>query len=121
MLTRVATLVLVFGLTFAERAEAQTPKPTSEQKTSVATPQEPEDPLGRTTPRSAVMTFLRAIQKEDYERATEYLDSRLKLPERQELARKLGVIFDRTAGTDTDRQEFRPLFEKARTLLLSKP
>jgi MscS family membrane protein len=41
------------------------------------------------------MTFLRAIQKEDYERATEYLDSRLKLPERQELARKLGVIFDR--------------------------
>ncbi len=95
MLTRVATLVLVFGLTLAERAEAQTAKPTSEQKTSVATPQEPEDPLGRDTPRSAVMTFLKAIQKEDYERATEYLDSRLKLPERQELARKLGVILDR--------------------------
>ena len=95
MLTRVATLVLVFGLTLTERAEAQTAKPTSEQKTSVATPQEPEDPLGRDTPRSAVMTFLKVIQKEDYERATEYLDSRLKLPERQELARKLGVIFDR--------------------------
>jgi len=41
------------------------------------------------------MTFLRVIQEEDYERATEYLDSRLKPPERQELARKLGVIFDR--------------------------
>ena len=95
MLTRVATLVLVFGLTLTERAEAQTAKPTSEQKTSVATPQEPQDPLGRDTPRSAVMTFLKAIQKEDYERATEYLDSRLKLPERQELARKLGVILDR--------------------------
>ena len=78
MLTRVATLALVFGLTLTERAEAQTPKPTSEQKTSVATPQEPEDPLGRDTPRSAVMTFLKAIQKENYERATEYLDSRIK-------------------------------------------
>ncbi|HEU0007213.1 MAG TPA: mechanosensitive ion channel family protein [Terriglobia bacterium] len=95
MLTRVATIVLVFGLTFAERAEAQIPKPTSEQKTSVATPQDPQDPLGRDTPQSAVMTFLKAIQKENYERAAEYLDSRIKLPERQELARQLGVILDR--------------------------
>jgi MscS family membrane protein len=95
MLTRVATLALVFGLTLTERAEAQTAKPTSEQKTSVATPQETEDPLGRDTPRSAVMTFLKAIQKENYERAAEYLDSRIKLPERQELARQLGVILDR--------------------------
>ena len=95
MLTRVVTLLLVFGFLLAEKSEAQTPKPTSEQKTPVATPQEPEDPFGRTTPRSAVMTFLRVIQKGDYERATEYLDSKLKLPERKELARQLGVIFDR--------------------------
>ena len=41
------------------------------------------------------MTFLKAIQKENYERAAEYLDSKIKLPERQELARQLGVILDR--------------------------
>jgi MscS family membrane protein len=99
MLTRVITLLLVFGLILAERAEAQTPKPTSEQKTSVAAPQEPEDPLGRTTPRSAVMSFLKAIQKDNYEGAAEYLNSRIKLPERQELARKLGVVLDRKLTT----------------------
>ena len=46
------------------------------------------------------MTFLKVIQKEDYERATEYLDSRLKLPERQELARKLGVVLDRKLSSN---------------------
>ena len=46
MLTRVATLALVFGLTLAERAEAQTPKLTREQKTSAATSPETEDPPG---------------------------------------------------------------------------
>lgn len=100
MLTRAAILVLVFGLTFAGRVEAQTAKPTSEQKTSTATPQQPEaDPLGRDTPRSAMLAFLKAIQKENYQRATEYLDSKLKLPEREELARKLGVVLDRKLST----------------------
>jgi MscS family membrane protein len=95
LVIKVATLLLVFGLTLAEGAEAQTAKPTSEQKTSTATPQEPEDPLGRNTPRSAVIAFFKAIQKENYERAAQYLDSRLKPPGRQELARKLGVVLDR--------------------------
>src|SRR5436305_1293804 len=95
MWTRVTILLLVFGLILAQRAEAQTAKSTSEQKTPVAAPQEPDDPLGRNTPRSAVIAFFKAIRKENYERAAQYLDSKLKLPERQELARKLGVILDR--------------------------
>ena len=100
MLIKVVTLVLVFGLTLADWAEGQAPKPTSEQKTPVATPQEPEaDPLGRDTPRSAMLAFLKAIQKENYQRATEYLDSKIKLPEREELARKLGVVLDRKLST----------------------
>jgi hypothetical protein len=32
----------------------------------------------------------------------------------------LGVVFDRTAGTDVDRQEFRTLFQQARTLVLAR-
>jgi Ca-activated chloride channel family protein len=32
----------------------------------------------------------------------------------------LGVVVDRTAGTDVDRQEFRTLFQQARTLVLAR-
>jgi hypothetical protein len=84
MLTRFATLVLVFGLTLAaERAEAQTAKPTSEQKTPVATPQEP-----RQTPWDATLPvghdrFSQGHPERNYQRATEYLDSKIKLPERR--------------------------------------
>ena len=99
MLTRVFTLVLVFGLIFTERAEAQIANPASEQKTSVAPPPEPADPLGRDTPRSAATGFLRAIQRENYERAAEYLDSRRKGAELHELAQKLGVVLDRKLST----------------------
>jgi MscS family membrane protein len=45
------------------------------------------------------MSFLKAIQKDNYEGAAEYLNSRIKLPERQELARKLGVVLDRKLTT----------------------
>jgi MscS family membrane protein len=96
MLTRVAILILIFGLTLAERIEAQAGQSTSGQRPSTETPREPEpDSLGRDTPRSAMVAFLRAIQRENYERAAQYLDSRLKPPERQELARQLGVLLDR--------------------------
>jgi len=46
-----------------------------------------------------MISFLKAIQKENYDRAAEYLDSRLKPPERHELARKLGVVLDRKLST----------------------
>jgi MscS family membrane protein len=95
MLARLTTLVLVFGLILAQRAEAQTAKPASEPKASVETPPEAGDPLGRDTPRSAVIAFFKAIQRQNYERAAQYLDSKLKPAERQELARKLGVVLDR--------------------------
>jgi MscS family membrane protein len=95
MWTKVTTLVLVFGLMIADGAEAQMAKPASGSKASPEIQKEVEDPLGRDTPRSAVLAFLKAIQRENYERAAQYLDSRLKLPERQELARKLGVVLDR--------------------------
>jgi MscS family membrane protein len=96
MLTRVVILILIFGFILAERIEAQAGQSTSGQRTSTETPREPEpDSLERDTPRSAIVAFLRAIQRENYERAAQYLDSRLKLRERQELARQLGVVLDR--------------------------
>ena len=87
--------MLVFGLIFTERSEAQIGNPASEQKATVAPPPEPADPLGRDTPRSAATSFFKVIQRQQYERAAEYLDSRKNLPERQELARQLGVVLDR--------------------------
>src|SRR5437773_2646315 len=78
MWTRVTILLLVFGLILAQRAEAQTAKSTSEQKTPVAAPQEPDDPLGRNTPRSAVIAFFKAIRKENYERAEQYVPEPLR-------------------------------------------
>ena len=88
-------LFVVFCLILAERAPAQTAKPTSEKKTSVETAPEPEDPFGRSTPRSCVAAFLKAFHRENDERAAQYLDSSLELPEREELAYNLGVILDR--------------------------
>jgi MscS family membrane protein len=88
----------MLGLTFAAATEAQTGKPTSGQPPSPGTAPAPApeaDPLGRDTPRSAITAFFRAFQKGNYERAAEYLDTRIKLSDRQELARKLGVVLDR--------------------------
>ena len=56
---------------------------------------EPEDQFGRSTPRSCVAAFFKAFHRENYERAAQYLDSSLELPEREELAYNLGVILDR--------------------------
>ena len=95
MWTRVTVFVLVFCLILAERAPAQTAKPTSEKKASVETAPEPEDQFGRSTPRSSVAAFFKAFHRENYERAAQYLDSSLELPEREELAYNLGVILDR--------------------------
>jgi MscS family membrane protein len=91
--------VLAFGLSLAERAEPQIPMPSSQPTPSAAKPLESGDPLGRDNPRSAATAFFRVIQKENYERAAEYLDFKIKLRERQELAQKLGVVLNRKLRT----------------------
>src|SRR5262245_21261467 len=100
MLTRVASLALILGFTLAGSLGAQTSQATKEQKGSeAATSSEPDDSLGRSTPRSAVIAFLKTIQKENFERSAEYLDSKLKPAEREELPLKLGVVLDRQLST----------------------
>ena len=54
-----------------------------------------EDPLGRSTPHGTVMGFLAAAEKEDYQRASEYLESRLSGKNKEELARSLKMVLDR--------------------------
>ena len=54
-----------------------------------------DDPLGRSTPQGAMNGLMAATHQGNLERAAEYLNSRLSPPDRQELARKLGVVLDR--------------------------
>jgi MscS family membrane protein len=99
-LTKVAALALTFGLALVGWAKAQSPLPTGTPNAPAEAPKTPEaDPLGRDTPRGAATGFLRVIQRENYERAAEYLDSRRKGVELQELAQKLGVVLDRKLST----------------------
>lgn len=59
----------------------------------------PPDPLGRSTPRGAVLGFLRAAEAQDYARAATYLDSRLPEQQSEELALELKSLLD--LGTAT--------------------
>ena len=49
--------------------------------------------------------LITAAEQENLDRAAEYLDSRLKPPDRRELARKLGVVLDRKLFTSLDQPQ----------------
>jgi MscS family membrane protein len=54
-----------------------------------------DDPLGRSTPQGSVLGFMKAVDREDYERAVEYLDTRQPSKRAQQLARELQFILNR--------------------------
>jgi MscS family membrane protein len=106
MAKNISTLLVLLGL--LQGVNAQSPQagrpqsPTAEQKPPV------EDPLGRSTPHGTVVGLITAAQQENLDRATEYLESGLKLPERRELAQKLRVVLDRKLLTSLDRLSHEP-------------
>ncbi len=53
-----------------------------------------DDPLGRSTPQGTVLGFIRAMQREDYDRAVDYLDTRQTGKRAQQLATELDYILD---------------------------
>ena len=76
------------------------------QKPSVSTPPSKEaapanqkevvldDPLGRSTPQGTVIGFMKSIDRDDYERAIEYLDTKQPPKKAQQLAEQLQVVLD---------------------------
>lgn len=62
----------------------------------------PEDPLGRSTPYGAVIGFLQAANKGDYEVAANYLEGRQSARRKAELARSLHVVLNRGVKTGPD-------------------
>ena len=58
--------------------------------------QEPaaDDPLGRSTPQGTVLGFMRAMSREDDERAVEYLDTKQPPKRAEQLAQELQYVLD---------------------------
>ena len=72
------------------------PKPAAPETTPTPTPQEvAKDPLGRDTPYSTVVGFLNAAERNDWQRAADFLDSTQPPAEKQTLARQLKLVMDR--------------------------
>jgi MscS family membrane protein len=61
---------------------------------TAAKPEVPKDALDRTTPRGAVLGFVSAARKGDYDVAAQYLNTRLRGKDAEYLARQLFVVLD---------------------------
>jgi MscS family membrane protein len=82
----VRALFLALSVVVCSGAHAQSPPQTV-------------DPLGRSTPRSTVVNFLRAAHEGNYRRALDYLEP----PARRETAEQLASVLDRTDSVDLNR------------------
>ncbi|MCU0583500.1 MAG: hypothetical protein MUE57_06660 [Syntrophales bacterium] len=78
-----------------------TAAPAAEKAAPAAAPKGPapaettyDDPLGRSTPEGTVLGFIRAMQREDYERAVEFLDTKQTGKRARQLAAELHFILD---------------------------
>jgi len=95
---RSVVLLLCCTLTFvafsfpavAQKAPAAEPKPL------------PEDPLGRSTPYGAVIGFVQAANKGEYELAARFLEGKQSARRKEELARSLHVVLNRGVKTGAD-------------------
>lgn len=91
--------------TFAAPAPASVSGPASN-------PAEPqalsEDPLGRSTPYGTVLGFIRAAEREEYQRASNYLESKQSAKKKEELARLLKVVLDRGLKVSMDSLSRKP-------------
>ena len=76
--------------------------PAVAQKAPAAPQPLPEDPLGRSTPYGAVIGFLQAANKADYELASRYLEGKHSARRKAELARDLHVVLNRGVKTGPD-------------------
>ena len=84
--------VLLVAVASQARSQAKLPPASPALATEETTP---KDPLGRATPRGTVLGFLAAMHKNDFNLASEYLNTRLHGEAAATLARQLGVVLDR--------------------------
>jgi MscS family membrane protein len=87
--SRLLFLVLLFCVSAWTQLGIPAPAPAATQ------PEAPQDALGRSTPRGAVLGFLGASHKGDNELAAEYLNTRLRGKAATDLAHQFFVVLDR--------------------------
>ena len=73
---------------------AQNVVPVPEAKGPLTVKTSYDDPLGRSTPQGTVVGFLKAMEKEDEERAVDYLDTRQTGKRARQLALELRQVLD---------------------------
>ena len=101
------TWTLFLVLLLAEPAIAQYPATAVRQPDSSAEQAE-QDPLGRSTPYGTVIGFIRAAQRNDYDRAVQYLDTRKHGNAAEKLARQLETVLNRGLMADLDKLSRKP-------------
>jgi MscS family membrane protein len=99
-------------LTFACPARTLSASAPASVSGPVSKPAEPQavsdDPLGRSTPYGTVIGFIRATEREEYQRAPNYLESKQSAKEKKELARLLKVVLDQGLKVNMDNLSRKP-------------
>lgn len=106
MFTRRLGRLLLFMMILAPGAKAQIPL--QAPQTAPAREEASDDPLGRSTPRGCVLGFIKAAQREDYDQAANYLDTKQRGDLARDLARQLQTILDRETSIDLANLSTRP-------------
>jgi len=101
-----AALLAACLVTGASAAEKATPAPAA--KGPLQTEATYDDPLGRSTPQGTVVGFLRAMQRDDYERAVDFLDTRQTGKRAEQLVLELNYILDEGISTVTPALSSKP-------------
>ncbi len=103
-----AVFLIAAILCFPARAQKGSPPsafPLSIQKTAEKPAAEPvEDPLGRSTPFGTVLGFIKDVEREDLNRATEYLDTQQLPKQARKSAQDLAAVLDAAELQDLSRK-----------------
>jgi MscS family membrane protein len=106
---RVLFLILTFFAQVGYTAEKPGLFPASKQGGQASTQELGlDDPWGRSTPDGTVFGFMKAVEREDYERAVEYLDTKQSKKRAEDLARQLKYILDWGFSTSAPKLSKKP-------------
>ncbi|MGZ3578827.1 MAG: mechanosensitive ion channel family protein [Syntrophales bacterium] len=92
---RTLLVILLFIFLSAASFAAEKAAPAPAAKGTMQAEATYDDPLGRSTPQGTVVGFLKAMQKEDYVRAVDYLDTRQTGKRARQLSLELHQVLDR--------------------------
>lgn len=97
---RIVVVLLAFMLSAYSASAYQIPKNTSSDSTGINVTQEQVDPLGRSNPKGTVNGFFKSLAKEDYLRASKYIDFSVKSEINtdstiESIVQKLQIVLDR--------------------------